>query len=127
MQRAADPKSEPIITRLQAFDPECDFAFTALRELKDSTEIRQFMSEYSMWLSRSAEEEVSRDPLRIAGENIGYIVGYCKDETIEIWKTALGEGLRNPILGDYNHLPDSNRALQVGEANAFARHRERLG
>ena len=111
-ERADEPQS--ILSRLQRVNPQRNVAFIAIEELKDPDEMRQFMAEYVEWLSNSDDEQVRKDPAKVAGSNIGYVIGYYSKETSDRWLNAI-EGLSHPVFGTNIPYSDPGKARQLGE------------
>jgi len=83
-----------LLEKLQAKEPDRDVAFTAIEELKDKAQIREFFQQYVELLKGAVEE----DPEAVARQNIGYIVGYYNKETVDRWMGALPD-VSHPVFG----------------------------
>ena len=98
-----------LLQRLQAEKPDRNVAFTAIEQLKDEAQIREFFEQYIESLKGAVEE----DPEAVARQNIGYIVGYYDRETVDRWMKAL-PGVSRSVFGKDIPWNDAKRAYEAG-------------
>ncbi len=100
------PKS--LLERLQAEKPDGNVAFTAIEQLKDEAQIREFFEQYVELL----KGEIEDDPEAMARQNISFMVGYYDKETADRWEKAL-PGVSHPVSGKDIPRSDTKRAYEV--------------
>ena len=76
-----------LLQELQAKNPDRNVAFTAVDELKNSEQMKQFLKQYVEWL----KEASLKNPEDVVKQNIDYIVKRYDKETAERWMQALSE------------------------------------
>ena len=77
----------PTFQELDELEPSRNVVFTAIEKLKDAEAIQAFFQEYCDIVGQ-----------RMASKNVGYILGYYRDETIRRWFDALPT-VYHPIFG----------------------------
>lgn len=90
-----------IIEQLKAKEPDRDFVFIAIEELKMIWEIKQFYNEYCRWMEKNFKPEESLRGItckQCADQNIGYILGYYDSDTRKLWNSVLNT-INHPIFG----------------------------
>ena len=97
-----------LLEKLQAEKPGRNDAFTAIEQLKDEAQMREFFQQYVESLKGAVEE----DPEAVARQNIGYIVGYYDRETADRWMKAL-PGVSHPVFGKDIPWNDAKRAYET--------------
>ena len=100
-----------LLEKLQAEKPGRNVAFTAIEQLKDEAQMREFFQQYVESLKGAVEE----DPEAVARQNIGYIVGYYDRETADRWMKAL-PGVSHPVFGKDIPWNDAKRAYETRTA-----------
>ena len=100
-----------LLQKLQAEKPDRNVAFTAIEQLKDEAQMREFFEQYVESLKGAVEE----DPEAVARQNIGYIVGYYDKETADRWMKAL-PGVSHPVFGKDIPWGDAKRAYEAGRS-----------
>jgi hypothetical protein len=96
---------------MQAEKPKRNVAFTAIEQLKDEAQMREFFEQYVESLRGKVEED---PPEAVARRNVGYIVGYYDRETADRWMKALHGGVSHPIFGKNIPWSDAKRAYEAG-------------
>lgn len=86
---------DSLMRRLQNFDRSKPVVFTAVSQLRDETQMRQFVAEYTEYLCGRGDQ----DPAKAALEDIGYWIGYLGDMVTERWVLAF-PNIRTLPLGD---------------------------
>src|SRR3989344_1982401 len=101
-----------LIDKLEKKDPERDFLFTAIEDLKDPKDIKKFYHEYILWIYDEQKKESKtsdevKNPKEIASSNIGYAVGYYNKETADLWMGTLP--ISHPFFGREIPFEDDTR------------------
>lgn len=111
-QRGFSMKQAPenLLKKLQAKKPNRNVVFTAVEQLKDEAQIREFFQQYVEWLKSSVEQ----DPEAVARQNIGYVVGYYNKETADRWMKVLPD-VSHPIFGKNIPWGDPKMAYDAGK------------
>jgi hypothetical protein len=81
-----------IYERLKAENPTRNICFTAVEQLTEETEMREFFAQYIEALAAAGHGR------EVAAGNIGYVVGYYSPETAERWMRVIPE-VSHPIFG----------------------------
>ncbi len=90
-QTPENPPSEKLLEKLQAEDPDREVVFIAIEKLKDEKQIKEFFQQY-------VESLTQGDPYELAKRNIGYVLGYYDQKTVNRWEKALPEA-KHPLFG----------------------------
>ena len=107
-----------ILERLEIIQPGRNIVFTAVETIKDEAEMADFFVDYVGWLSEHGNTQEIRDNAKkIAGENVGYILGYYDKETAKRWHSII-ELITHPVFGrntDVTAEEAFNMGVQLGE------------
>ena len=98
-----------LLQELQAKNPDRNVAFTAIEEIKDPEQMKQFFQQYVAWLKEASQE----NPEDVAKQNIGYIVAYYDKETADRWMKVLLD-VSHPVFGRDIPFTDSQSAYEKG-------------
>lgn len=91
-----------LIKELQDKKPDREVVFTAIENLTDKKQIKQFYSEYVAYLKQRIEREhIEKSPEIVADENIGYVLGYYDKKTADEWMETL-PSVKHPVFGRFN-------------------------
>jgi len=99
-------RKKPILEDLIKINPKRNPLFTAIEELKQEYEIKQFYKEYISYIKKEGNtKEVRKNAENIANSNIGYALGYYSSKTSKRWNKLL-ENVKHPIFGKDNYQED---------------------
>ena len=107
-------RPQGLLQRLMALEPKHDVVFTAIEQLKDETEIRQFFQEYVKYIEESGlEDSPIKDPKVVANMNIGYVLGYY-EKAAGLWRKALPDA-KHPVYGSNIPWNDPKKAVEASD------------
>ena len=107
-----------LMEKLQEAKSDRNVVFTAVEQLTDPTEMKQFYQEYVAHLRQNGDSaEVRANPESVANSNIGYIVGYYDKETADRWMNTI-PSVSHPIFGKNVFSVAPEDAFKAGQLAA---------
>ena len=104
-----------LLQKLEKAKPGRNVVFTAVENLTDPTQMRQFYNEYVGYLRQHGNsEQIRQNPESVANNNIGYIVGYYDKETADRWMKAI-PSVSHPIFGKDIFSVTPEQAFNAGK------------
>lgn len=96
-----------IFEKVRNMQPNTNACCTAVDTLTNPAEVREFFTEYVLWLSEHGCEKAKKDPLKAAADNISHIIsGYYGGNALEKHKRWLAASphIRHMVYG--RNLPN---------------------